>query len=131
MKRFVCFVLVMVLALSLCACGGKHDYQGNPVEGGNGDVVLEYTGEFTLSKIDKSDYYSSGCGHHTDFTAVISNDEYSALISINAEQYTLWTDGDTVTGTLEATIISGYPRPQADFYVGDTHFDVYWYGASK
>lgn len=131
MKRFVCFVLVMVLALSLCACGEKHDYQGNPVEGENGDVVLEYTGEFTLSKIDKSDYYSSGSGHSTDFTAVISNDDYSALISINVEQYTLWTDGDVVTGTLEAYIVSGYPRPQASFYVNEDCFDVYWYGTNK
>ena len=131
MNRFVCFVLVMVLALSLCACGAKRDYQGNPVEGDNGDVVFEYTGEFTLSKIDKSDYYSSGSGHRTDYTAVISNDEYSALISIHAEQYTLWTDGDTVTGTLKATIISGYPYPQAGFWIGENRFDVDWYGTSK
>ena len=131
MKRFICVVLVMVLALSLCACGAKRDYQGNPVEGENGDVVLEYTGEFTLSKIDKSDYYGSGAGHRTEFTAVISNDEYSALIVINAEQYTLWTDGDVITGTLKACIVSGYHRPQADFYIGEENFDVYWYGISK
>ena len=128
MKRFVCFVLVLVLALSLCACSEKRDYQGNTIEAENGDVVLEYTGDFVVSKIHKSDYYSSGAGHRSEYTAVISNDEYAALIVIHAEQYVLWENDDIINGKLEARVISGYPYPQADFYIGENSFDAIWYG---
>ncbi|MBQ8626428.1 MAG: hypothetical protein IJ419_09750 [Agathobacter sp.] len=128
MKRFVCCVLILVLALSLCACGEKRDYQGNTIEAENGEVILQQTGEFVVSKLHKGDYYTSNVGHRSEYTAVISNDEFAALIVIHAEQYAIWEDGDIITGTLKAEVVSGYDYPLADFIVGEDNFNVSWYG---
>ncbi len=128
MKKFFAMILVLAMALSLCACGSYVDENGNHVEVENGEIVLELSDEFTVTKLDESTYYVSNHGTRHDYTAVLKGDEYAVVVDVSVEQYACWEIGDTISGAVVSKYDAGYQRPVAHITIGEETFNVSWYG---
>ena len=128
MKKFFAIILVMALALSLCACTNYVDENGNEKEVENGEVVFEMVGEFTITKIDHSAYYVSSVGHRNAYTVVLKNDEYAVAVDVTVKEYACWEVGDVISGEIVSTYYSSYGRPMTDITINGETYDVTWYG---
>ena len=126
----VLFAIILVLATMcmMCACSTPKDYDGNVIEAENGDIILQLTDDFVVSKIDKGDYYASSFGHRREYTAVLSNEEYSKLVVITAKQYATWEDKDIIPGELIVKYYDSAQYPSANITIDGEEFDVLWYG---
>ena len=133
MKKVITVLFAIVLVLStmclMCACGTTtKDYEGNVIEAEDGEIILQLDGDFVVSKLDKGDYYASSFGHKREYTAVLSNDEYSMLVIIESKQYVLWNNGDIVSGEMVSKYYSSAQRPSAHITIEEEEFDILWYG---
>jgi hypothetical protein len=134
MKKIIAMLLVLVLAMSMCACSDDYAYTndaGEEVKAESGEVVFETSGDFTITKVDKSIYYTSSWGSKNEYTVVIKNSECAAIVLVTAEEYALWEVGDVISGTLVATYYSGYTNPIAKFHCCERKFSVDWYSEIK
>ena len=128
MKKFVAIILVIVMALSLCACG-KHyvDENGKNVEMKNGDVILDVVDNFMLIDKDYSTRYSS-MGTQTDYIAVLHSSEYAVIVDVGPREYALWTNQESMTCNLHVIYITGHNDDLAKLKVNESEYTVLWYG---
>ena len=103
MKKFIIFALVIVMLLSLCACGSSKpetvviDGEIYPI--GKGESITIDDGEFVITKITMF-YKASSVSPCYEYWATLASENNSILVEIDAGSYTVWNIGDIVNGKI-------------------------------
>ena len=101
MKKFIIFALVIVMLLSLCACGSSKpetiviDGEIYPIREGETFTIDE--GEFVVTKITMF-YKASSVMPCYEYWATLESENNSILVQIDAGYYAAWNIGDVISG---------------------------------
>lgn len=95
MKKFFALLMVMLVLISLTACGGAPitDKSGNELK--NGAVVFDKDVELTVSKT-----YMSDSKYGESFYALLENDEYKLFVETNVKIFVEYPENSTIKGHL-------------------------------
>lgn len=103
MRKFIIFALVMVMLMSLCACGNSKpetvviDGEIYPIR--EGETLTIDDGEFVVTKITMF-YKASSISPCYEYWATLASENNSILVQIDAGYYAAWNIGDVINGKI-------------------------------
>lgn len=141
MKRIFAFVLVLILAISLCACTiGPETFEtpdGATIEVAaveNDTIVFEHNAKWTVTKLEKNVYYkgSSSAGRaYTTFSAVLASEEYVCYVYISEEYYSLLNEDDVVDATYSELFLGTHLTKKSFTFTNGETFSATCYKNTK
>ena len=126
MKKIIVVLVVIAMMFAMCACSSTaQTLNGETVEVSDGEVItICENKDFTIMRIDVVGTRVSNAMPRYDYLMVCANDECSFTCDIEIEDYTVFQEGDIVTGTIKYEYDAWMDDDTYTFYLGDSELHI-------